>query len=68
MSLHRRNCHQAPLSIAGAKLVLDALASGKAEVRAGEIEATIARAMDSADYREGGAAFAAKRPPRFIGR
>lgn len=60
--------NNAPLSIAGAKLVLNALASGKAEARAVEIEATIARAMDSADYREGGAAFAAKRSPRFIGR
>jgi enoyl-CoA hydratase/carnithine racemase len=58
----------APLSIAGAKLVLEALASGTAETRAGEIDAFIARAMDSADYREGAAAFAAKRAPRFVGR
>lgn len=58
----------APLSIAGAKLVLDALASGMVEAHAHEIEVAIARAMDSADYREGQAAFAEKRAPRFTGR
>jgi enoyl-CoA hydratase/carnithine racemase len=58
----------APLSIAGAKLVLEALVSGTADARAGEIDAFIARAMDSADYREGAAAFTAKRAPRFVGR
>ncbi len=58
----------APLSIRGAKLVLDALATGTADARAGEIDAFIGRAMDSADYKEGAAAFAAKRPPRFVGR
>lgn len=58
----------APLSIAGAKLVLQALAAGSAEKRAPEIEEFVARAMDSVDYREGAAAFSAKRAPRFIGR
>jgi enoyl-CoA hydratase/carnithine racemase len=58
----------APLSISGAKLVLEALASGTADARAEEIDAFIARAMDSADYREGAAAFTEKRPPRFVGR
>jgi enoyl-CoA hydratase/carnithine racemase len=58
----------APLSIAGAKLVLQALASGTAEAKADEIDAVITRAMDSADYREGAAAFAAKRAPQFTGR
>jgi enoyl-CoA hydratase/carnithine racemase len=58
----------APMSMAGAKLVLEALVSGTADVRAGEINAFIARAMDSADYREGAAAFTAKRSPRFVGR
>lgn len=58
----------APLSIAGAKLVLQALASGTVDERAAEIDEFIARAMDSVDYREGAAAFVAKRAPRFIGR
>lgn len=57
----------APLSIAGAKLVLEALATGTAAARAHEIEAVIARAMDSADYREGARAFIEKRAPRFTG-
>ncbi|CAN5897835.1 enoyl-CoA hydratase-related protein [soil metagenome] len=58
----------APLSIAGAKLVLEALASASADARGGEIDAFIGRAMDSADYREGATAFTEKRPPRFLGR
>ena len=58
----------APLSIAGAKLVLEALAAGETESRANEIEACIAVAMDSADYREGALAFSEKRQPRFLGR
>lgn len=60
--------NNAPLSIAGAKLVLDALATGTAETRAKEIDETIARAMNSADYREGARAFGEKRAPRFAGR
>jgi enoyl-CoA hydratase/carnithine racemase len=60
--------NNAPLSIAGAKLVLEAVAAGKADVRVREIDEVIARAMDSADYREGGTAFGEKRPPRFVGR
>lgn len=58
----------APLSLAGSKLVLEALASGSAEARGAEIAATIDRAMDSADYHEGARAFIEKRSPVFTGR
>jgi enoyl-CoA hydratase/carnithine racemase len=58
----------APLSLAGSKLVLEALAAGKAEDRHAEISAAIEGAMDSADYREGARAFLEKRKPVFTGR
>jgi enoyl-CoA hydratase/carnithine racemase len=58
----------APLSVRGHKLILHALADGMAAARAADIEDALARAMDSDDYREGIAAFAAKRPPQFRGR
>ncbi|GGG19502.1 3-hydroxybutyryl-CoA dehydratase [Caldovatus sediminis] len=57
----------APLSVAGAKLVLEAMARGEAEARAAEIQAAIGRAVDSADYREASRAFLEKRPPVFVG-
>ena len=59
---------RAPLSIAGHKLILHALADGTTSECARQIEAVLARALDSEDYREGVAAFAGKRAPRFRGR
>jgi enoyl-CoA hydratase/carnithine racemase len=58
----------APLSIEGSKVVLEALAAGAAEARADAIVALIDRALESSDYREGGRAFLEKRNPVFVGR
>ena len=58
----------APLSIAGAKLTLDALARGEIERNAAKIEALVRQAFESADYKEGAKAFMDKRRPHFVGR
>jgi enoyl-CoA hydratase/carnithine racemase len=57
----------APLSIAGAKLILGSLARGDVERRAQEIDELMRAALESDDYREGQRAFAEKRRPRFAG-
>ena len=56
------------LSLAGSKLVLEALAAGSVAARHAEIAASIEGAMNSADYREGARAFIEERKPVFKGR
>jgi enoyl-CoA hydratase/carnithine racemase/carbon monoxide dehydrogenase subunit G len=58
----------APLSIAGAKSLLNGMAMGVGALDLDEAETLIAEAAASADYREGRTAFAERRPPRFSGR
>ena len=66
--LCRRFGTSAPISSAGHKFVLNALACGEAEMRAAEIDQFVQRAMTSEDHKEGQRAFGEKRAPIFAGR
>jgi len=57
----------APISLKGAKLVLEALAQKALEKRAHDIEEVIDEALTSEDYREAARAFVEKRKPMFRG-
>lgn len=58
----------APLSQAGNKAILNALADGSADERRAELEGLIEAAFDSEDYVEGRRAFSERRPAKFVGR
>ncbi|PTQ93008.1 enoyl-CoA hydratase/carnithine racemase [Paraburkholderia sp. GV068] len=58
----------APLSMAGAKYLLNGMAMGTGALDLDRSEALIAAAAASDDYREGRAAFGEKRSPKFQGR
>ncbi len=58
----------APLTIKGSKVVIEAIARGEVDKRHDAIQAVADEAMASEDYKEGVAAFAAKRDPVFKGK
>jgi enoyl-CoA hydratase/carnithine racemase len=57
----------APLSIAAAKYVINALSMGTGALDPAVAQRLIDHASDSKDFKEGRQAFAEKRPPRFRG-
>lgn len=67
VSLSKRMASMAPLSVAGAKLCIDAIVEGRVpELRERLVESQT-HAETSNDYLEGTRAFAERRPPQFRG-
>ena len=62
----RRVAANAPLSVRGAKMIIEGIASGESLTE--EIRGLTLEAFDSHDYREGIRAFLEKRSPHFEGR
>jgi enoyl-CoA hydratase/carnithine racemase len=63
-----RVAENAPLTVQGAKLIVEAIADDGGAARQDEIAQLQLRAFESEDYKEGTAAFLEKRRPRFVGR
>lgn len=68
VELARAIADAAPLSVRAAKLTVDEVVKEAGERDRGVAERAIAACFDSEDYREGRAAFAEKRAPRFLGK
>ena len=66
--LVRQIADNAPLSLAGAKFILNALARGELAQHSHAVQELVEGAADSEDYREGSRAFLERRPPVFRGR
>jgi enoyl-CoA hydratase/carnithine racemase len=65
-ALARRIAENAPMSVGGAKTLLNALIAGRPALELSERLSR--RALESDDYKEGRRAFKEKRKPRFTGR
>lgn len=68
VDLASRIAVNAPLSLAGNKAILNSIADGSVRRREADLQAMIARAFDSEDYKEGQRAFAERRTPVFRNR
>jgi enoyl-CoA hydratase/carnithine racemase len=63
-----RVADNAPLTVQGAKLIVEAIVDDGGVAKEAEIAQLQLRAFESEDYKEGTAAFLEKRRPRFVGR
>jgi enoyl-CoA hydratase/carnithine racemase len=63
-----RVTENAPLTVQGTKLIVEAIVEDGGVAKQGEIAQLQLRAFESEDYKEGTAAFLEKRRPRFVGR
>jgi enoyl-CoA hydratase len=67
LTLARSIAENAPLSVQAAKFAIDQVLKARHDRDIASMDAFTSRCMNSADYREGRAAFSEKRKPRFKG-